>query len=69
MQHPDLPDNPPIEIADSAVPQHRSQGWEVTDPPPPPELPKDEADGDKPDGESKPSRRARPRPTSEGKEG
>jgi len=59
MRHPDLPDNPPIEIAESAVPQHRAGGWEITDPPPPPPKPelKDEADGKEPRGESKTPRR------------
>jgi hypothetical protein len=56
MRHPELPDNDPIEIAESAVPQHRSQGWEVIDPPANQE-PKDEADGKAPRGESKTPRR------------
>lgn len=38
MRHPDLPDTSPIETADSAVPQHRAGGWEVTDPPPKPKA-------------------------------
>jgi hypothetical protein len=45
MRHPDLPDSPPIEVADSAAPQHRAGGWEVTDPPP---KPKGEAGGGQP---------------------
>lgn len=57
MRHPDLPDNDPIEIAESAVPQHRSQGWFEVDPPPPPPKPKDEADGEQPRGGSKTPRR------------
>jgi hypothetical protein len=51
MRHPDLPDSDPIEIAESAVPQHGAQGWEVTDPPAKPE-PEDEADGGQPRGKS-----------------
>lgn len=53
MRHPDLPDNLPIEVAASAVPQHRAGGWFEVDPPPPPKPPKDEADGDKPRGAGK----------------
>jgi hypothetical protein len=33
MRHPDLPDSPPVEVVDSAVPQHRSGGWYEVDPP------------------------------------
>ena len=47
MRHPDLPDNPPLELAESAAPQHRSQGWFEVDAPP---TPKSDARGDKPAG-------------------
>ena len=36
MRHPDLPDSPPTEIAESAVPQHRAGGWFAVDAPPKP---------------------------------
>jgi hypothetical protein len=59
MRHPELPDSPPIEIAETAVPQHQSQGWFEVEPPPPPPKPelKDEADGEQPRGESSTPRR------------
>lgn len=38
MQHPDLLDNPPIEVADSAAPQHRAGGWFELDTPPKPQA-------------------------------
>jgi hypothetical protein len=44
MKHPDLPDNDPIEVADSAAPQHRGGGWFDVDPP---QKPKADAAGDK----------------------
>lgn len=65
MRHPDLPDSDPIEIAESAVPQHRMGGWFEVDPPPPPKPePKDEADGKEPRGESTTPRR----PSAKGKD-